>query len=102
MIPLKSYSQKNIQDTLIINNYQARAILRDKAKLRFLEKNSKLDSLLILEYKIKDDNHIKSENTYKLLVDSKDKTINRLRFQNKLIIIGASVVTGYLLYQTLK
>lgn len=99
---LFSYTICYSQDTLIINKYQARCILKDKVRLKYLESNTKQDSLLIqeLEYKVK--NYVTSENTYKLLIDSKDKTIDRLIFKNKIIIIGSSIVTGYLLYQAIK
>lgn len=99
LIPLSSYSQDT---TLVINKYQIQSILKDKVELDYLRKITYQDALLIqeLEAKVIIQGQIGEE--YKELVVIKEETIDRLRLQNRLIIIGASVASGYLLYQTLK
>jgi hypothetical protein len=98
---LLSYSSDSTQDSLSVNKKQLRSILRDNARLRFLEKDRILsDSLFNLQAEEIFNLHqvILSERVIKknqvIEIDYYRTLANKERRKNKLLVIGTGVLVG--------
>lgn len=99
LIPLSSYSLSNIQgDTLILNNKQIKAVLLDKKELDYRRKLSKQDSLHIKQLEKKVFDYQEGEKGFNLLLGIKENRINKLKFQNKVIMVTSGIIIGGITY----
>lgn len=105
-IPLLSYSQGNI---LPINEFQIKNILKDNAKLEYYKKQESINDSIEAEQEYMIRNLKEQILSYKTIeknqiveIDYWKSSFNKEKRKNRLIIIGSSVVSGFLLYEVIK
>lgn len=105
MIPLVSYSSTITQDSLSINKKQIKSIIKDKLALEYYKKQAILNDSIEAEQEHKISNlkleilsYKKIENNQLIEIDYWKSAYNTQRRENKLIIIGSSVVVAGISY----